>query len=94
MSPWPGTAEPDGRPVSVSGPPQGPDFLNRTTREVLETLTGNQELIAALTGQWGDNGLVPDDSSFIIHALIARHYLYGGYYPVGGASKWPRPLSR
>jgi len=71
---------------------KAPDFLNRTTREVLETLTGNQELIAALTGQWGDNGLVPDDSSFIIHALIARHYLYGGYYPVGGASEMAKTI--
>ena len=71
---------------------KAPAFLNRTTREVLETLTGNQELIAALTGQWGDNGLVPDDSSFIIHALIARHYLYGGYYPVGGASEMAKTI--
>ena len=71
---------------------KAPDFLNRTTREVLETLTGNQELIAALTGQWGDNGLVPDDSSFIIPALIARHYLYGGYYPVGGASEMAKTI--
>jgi phytoene dehydrogenase-like protein len=71
---------------------KAPAFLNRTTRQVLETLTGNQELIAALTGQWGDNGLVPDDSSFIIHALIARHYLYGGYYPVGGASEMAKTI--
>ena len=71
---------------------KAPAFLNRTTRDVLETLTGNQELIAALTGQWGDNGLVPDDSSFIIHALIARHYLYGGYYPVGGASEMAKTI--
>ena len=43
-----------------------------------------------LTGQWGDNGLPPARSSFLIHALIARHYLYGGYYPVGGASEIAR----
>lgn len=64
-----------------------PSFLNKPTREVLETLTDDQELIAVLTGQWGDNGLPPAESSFIIHALIARHYLYGGYYPIGGASE-------
>ncbi|MFO1375114.1 MAG: hypothetical protein U1E99_11130 [Agitococcus sp.] len=29
----------------------------------------------------------PAQSSFLIHALIAKHYLYGGYYPVGGASR-------
>ncbi|ONF43672.1 FAD-dependent oxidoreductase [Marinobacter lutaoensis] len=66
---------------------RAPAFLNKPTREVLESLTGHQELIAVLTGQWGDNGLPPAESSFIIHALIARHYLYGGYYPIGGASE-------
>jgi phytoene dehydrogenase-like protein len=63
------------------------EFFNRTTREVLESLTDNQKLIAVLTGQWGDNGLPPARSSFIIHAMIAQHYLHGGYYPVGGASR-------
>lgn len=66
---------------------RAPAWLNQTTREVLESLTDNQKLIAVLTGQWGDNGLPPAQSSFIIHSLIARHYLYGGYYPVGGASR-------
>ncbi|MCB1837618.1 MAG: NAD(P)/FAD-dependent oxidoreductase [Alcanivoracaceae bacterium] len=64
-----------------------PSWLNQTTRSVLESLTSKQKLIAVLTGQWGDNGLPPAESSFIIHSLIARHYLYGGYYPVGGASQ-------
>jgi all-trans-retinol 13,14-reductase len=32
-------------------------------------------------------GLPPKRSSFVIQALIARHYLHGGYYPVGGASR-------
>ena len=64
-----------------------PKTFRRTTWEVLSELTTNQELIAVLTGQWGDNGLPPKQSSFIIHALIARHYLFGGYYPVGGSWK-------
>ncbi len=64
-----------------------PSWLNKTTREVLAEITGNEKLISVLTGQWGDNGMAPAQSSFIIHALIAKHYLYGGYYPVGGASK-------
>jgi len=69
-----------------------PDYLNKPTREVLESLTDNQELIAVLCGQWGDNGLPPAESSFIIHALIARHYLYGGYYPIGGASEMAKTI--
>ena len=71
---------------------KAPPFLNKPTQEVLETLTSNQELIAALTGQWGDNGMVPTESSFIIHALIARHYLHGGYYPIGGASEMAKTI--
>ncbi|WP_444915194.1 phytoene desaturase family protein [Microbulbifer sp. TRSA007] len=64
-----------------------PAWLNKTTREVLSGITSNEKLISVLTGQWGDNGMTPSEGSFIIHALIAKHYLYGGYYPVGGASK-------
>jgi all-trans-retinol 13,14-reductase len=64
-----------------------PDFLGRTTWEVLTELTRDRDLIAVLCGQWGDMGLPPKQSAFLIHALIARHYLYGGYYPVGGSWK-------
>jgi len=58
-----------------------------TTREVLESLTKNQELIGVLTGQYGDYGLPPAESSFFIHALVARHYLRGAAYPVGGSGR-------
>jgi all-trans-retinol 13,14-reductase len=61
-------------------------WAKRTTREVLEGFTGNQELIGILTGQWGDYGLPPGKSSFAVHATIAEHYFAGGSYPVGGAS--------
>jgi len=64
-----------------------PNNFNRTTYEVLRELTSNEKLISVLTGQWGDSGVPPKKSSFIIHCLIAKHYLNGGYYPVGGASK-------
>jgi len=64
-----------------------PRYFNQNTYDVLRTLTSNEKLIAVLTGQWGDSGVPPKRSSFIIHSLIARHYLNGGYYPIGGASK-------
>lgn len=64
-----------------------PKYFNQTTYEVLKTITDNEKLIAVLTGQWGDSGIPPKKGSFLIHSLIARHYLNGGYYPVGGASK-------
>jgi len=60
-------------------------WARHTTREVLETLTGNRELIGVLTGQWGDYGLPPGKSSFAVHATIAEHYFGGASYPVGGA---------
>jgi all-trans-retinol 13,14-reductase len=62
-----------------------PASFHRTTWEVLSELTDDPDLIAVLTGQWGDMGLPPKRSSFVIQALIAKHYLHGGFYPVGGA---------
>jgi all-trans-retinol 13,14-reductase len=62
-----------------------PPSFQRTTWEVLSELTSDPELIAVLTGQWGDLGLPPRRSSFVVQALIARHYMHGGFYPVGGA---------
>ncbi|NNE20211.1 MAG: NAD(P)/FAD-dependent oxidoreductase [Myxococcales bacterium] len=59
----------------------------RTTREVLEDITQNQELIGVLTGQFGDYGLVPSESSFFIHSMVVAHYLRGAGYPVGGSSR-------
>lgn len=64
-----------------------PEVYYRNTYEVLSELTDDQDLIAVLCGQWGDMGLPPKQSTFLVHSMIARHYLYGGYYPVGGAWK-------
>ncbi|MCA6060328.1 NAD(P)/FAD-dependent oxidoreductase [Thalassolituus sp. ST750PaO-4] len=69
-----------------------PKEFFQTTREVLENLTSNQQLISVLTGQWGDYGQTPTDAAFIMHALIAKHYLAGGAYPVGGASAIARTI--
>ncbi len=76
--------------AAVAGPwlrRRMPPGFERTTWDVLSELTDDPELIAVLTGQWGDLGLPPKRSSFVIQALIAKHYLHGGYYPVGGASR-------
>jgi all-trans-retinol 13,14-reductase len=62
-----------------------PSFMFRSTYEVLRELTDDADLIAVICGQWGDMGLPPRQSAFMVHAMIARHYLYGGFYPVGGA---------
>ncbi len=61
-------------------------YSNKTTLEVLQSITSNPKLIGVLAGQYGDYGLPPAQSSFAIHALVADHYIFGGNYPVGGAS--------
>ncbi len=61
-------------------------YATRTTLDVMRELTSNAELIAVLTGQFGDYGLPPSRSSFAMHAAVAAHYLGGAYFPVGGAS--------
>lgn len=58
---------------------------NRSTLEVLREITDNPKLIAVLCGQFGDYGLAPGQSSFLMHAMLFKHYLYGGFYPVGGS---------
>lgn len=60
---------------------------NKTTLEVLRSLTKNEKLIGVLTGQFGDYGLPPSQSSFIMHATLFKHYLNGGNYPVGGSAR-------
>jgi len=62
-------------------------LFNKTTEEVLGGLTKNKKLIAVLTGQYGDYGLAPSKSSFMMHAMLVKHYMKGGNYPVGGASQ-------
>ena len=56
-----------------------------TTRDYLDRQFADAKLKALLASQWGDYGLTPAQSCFGIHALIARHYLGGGSFPVGGA---------
>ena len=61
------------------------NVLYRNTHDVLSELTDDPDLVATLCGQWGDMGLPPKQSAFMVHAMIARHYLYGGFYPTGGS---------
>ncbi|MEH0152545.1 NAD(P)/FAD-dependent oxidoreductase [Limibacter armeniacum] len=61
-------------------------FEGKTTREVLEGITQNETLIGVLTGQYGDYGLPPSESSFLMHTMLVTHYFNGGSYPVGGSS--------
>lgn len=66
---------------------RGPDYFSRTTRSVMGDIVSDPRLAAVLTGQWGDYGLPPGQSSFGMHATVAQHYLGGASFPVGGASQ-------
>ena len=60
-------------------------YSDKTTYQALSEITSNEQLIGVLTGQWGDYGLPPKESSFVMHCMIAGHYFDGANYPVGGS---------
>jgi all-trans-retinol 13,14-reductase len=65
--------------------PYGRNALT-TTGDYLAERFQDPQLKAVLASQWGDYGLPPAESAFLIHSTIAKHYLDGGYYPVGGGA--------
>ncbi len=69
-------------------------FSDKTTYAVLKSITDNEELIKVLTGQYGDYGLPPKQSSFVMHAAVARHYFSGGSFPIGGSSQIAKTIDR
>lgn len=62
-------------------------FFERNTAKVLDELTSNPHLKTVLSSQWGYYGSPPKRSSFAIQALVAKHFKYGAYYPIGGSQK-------
>ena len=62
-------------------------FAKQTTKEVLDSISDNEELKAVLSAQFGDYGMPPSKSSFVIHASVALHYMNGGFYPIGGSGE-------
>lgn len=61
-------------------------WCGRTTAEVANELTGNPQLAAIFSAQWGDFGGRPSKASFAMHAMVVGSYLKSGArYPVGGA---------
>lgn len=67
-------------------------YSDRTTLSVLRSLTDNEKLIGVLTAQYGDYGLLPSESSFYMHALLANHYMDGAGYPAGGSASIARAV--
>jgi len=69
-------------------------LADKTTYDVLKSLTDNEELIKVLCGQYGDYGLPPKHSSFYMHASVTRHYFDGGSFPVGGSSQIAKTIDK
>ncbi len=67
-------------------------YARQTTAQVLDSITQNPQLRAVLTGQWGDYGLPPQQSSFAIQAMVASHYRHGACYPVGGSAMFAETI--
>ncbi|VEP15406.1 conserved hypothetical protein [Hyella patelloides LEGE 07179] len=59
----------------------------QTTKEYLDRNFQNPQLKSLLDSRSDTYALPSSQSSFGIHALIANHYLKGGWYPVGGSSQ-------
>ena len=68
------------------------ETATRTTKEVLDELTDNQELKAVLSAQYGDYGLPPSESSFAMQAVVNKHYWRGGCFPVGGCEEFANQI--
>ena len=65
-----------------------------TTREYLDAHIKDERLKAVLGARWGDYGLPPKQSAFLIHAVVTRHYLEGAYYPVGSSARIAEAATR
>jgi phytoene dehydrogenase-like protein len=59
----------------------------QTTEHYLSQHFRDDKLKALLASQWGDCGLPPSQSAFVIHATIVHHYFKGAYYPIGGSQQ-------
>ena len=68
-------------------------YCARTTKQVIDELTDDPKLAAALAAQWGDHGGRPSKASFAMHALIAGAYLHSGsWYPAGGSASYAKHI--
>lgn len=68
-------------------------WCGRTTEQVARSFTDNNDLVQALTAQWGDFGGRPSAASFALHAMAVGSYLESGaWYPVGGGAAFARHI--
>jgi all-trans-retinol 13,14-reductase len=62
-------------------------FLRMRCKDVIDGLTEDPKLRAVFAAQWGYYGAPPSRASFAMQALVTKHFMHGGYYPVGGSGR-------
>jgi len=62
-------------------------MLAKRAADEIGKLTDNPQLQAVFAAQWGYYGSAPSRASWAMQALVVRHFMYGGYYPVGGSDR-------
>lgn len=68
-------------------------YSDRLTIDVLSELIEDPQLIALISANWGDYGVEPTRSSFAMHCMLAKHYINGAFYPVGGGMAFSRLIA-
>nr|WP_298164254.1 NAD(P)/FAD-dependent oxidoreductase [uncultured Pseudomonas sp.] len=68
-------------------------YSDRITLDVLSELISDPELIAVICANYGDYSLEPTRSSFAMHCMLAKHYMNGAFYPVGGGMAFSRLIA-
>ncbi len=63
-----------------------------TTEHYLRHRFKDEKLKTLLTSQWGNYGLPPSQSAFIVHAIVVNHCILGGCYPEGGSKEIARTI--
>jgi hypothetical protein len=66
--------------------------LSTSTREMIASCTSDEELIGVISYCYGDYGVPPRRSAFLMHAMLAVHFRSGAFYPVGGSSEIARTI--
>ncbi|XP_065601092.1 all-trans-retinol 13,14-reductase [Cyrtonyx montezumae] len=60
---------------------------SRSVKDVVDSLTTNTRLRAALSYIFPTYGVVPSKASFSLHSILVQHYLRGAWYPKGGSGE-------
>lgn len=61
---------------------------------LLDGFIKDPELKGILSIQCGDQGMRPDQTMFMLHAGVSRHYEHGAYYPKGGGVAIAQALAK